>query len=69
MIKVKEKDPHSVLVLFNITSNPTKRYERWDGISVGVDLGNDVIIDAVSKGFDGREISKSICTHKRYFIP
>lgn len=39
------------------------------GISVGVDLGQDVIIDAVSKGFDGREVSKSICTHERYFIP
>lgn len=38
-------------------------------ISVGVDLGQDVIIDAVSKGFDGREVSKSICTHERYFIP
>ena len=39
------------------------------GISVGVDLGQDVIIDAVSKGFDGREVSKSICNHERYFIP
>lgn len=39
------------------------------GISVGVDLVQDVIIDAVSKGFDGREVSKSICTHERYFIP
>lgn len=39
------------------------------GISVGVDLGQDVIIDAVSKGFDGREVSKSICTHEIYFIP
>ena len=27
-------------------------------MSVGVDLGQDVIIDAVSKGFDGREVSK-----------
>lgn len=69
LIKVKEKDPLGVLVLFNITSEPSERYERWAGISVGVDLGQDVIIDAVSKGFDGREVSKSICTHERYFIP
>ncbi len=69
LIKVKEKDPFGVLVLFNIISEPTERYERWAGISVGVDLGKDVIIDAVSKGFDGREVSKSICTHERYFIP
>ena len=34
-----------------------------------MELGQDVIIDAVSKGFDGREVSKSICNHERYFIP
>ncbi len=69
LIKVKEKDPHGVLVLFNVTNEPSERYERYAGISVGVDLGKDVFIDAVSKGFDGREVSKSICTHERYFIP
>ena len=69
LIKVKEKDPFGVLVLFNVTSEVSERYERWAGISVGVDLGQDVIIDAVSKGFDGREVSKNICTHERYFIP
>lgn len=69
LIKVKEKDPFGVLVLFNVISEPSERYERWAGISVGVDLGQDVIIDAVSKGFDGREVSKSICSHERYFIP
>ncbi len=69
LIKVKEKDPLGVLVLFNVINRPTERYERWAGISVGIDLGKDVIIDAVSKGFDGREVSKSICTHERYFIP
>ena len=67
--KVKEKDPLGVLVLFNLTNKSSERYERLAGISVGVDLGKDVIIDAVSKGFDGREVSKSICTHERYFIP
>ena len=69
LLKVKEKDPNGVLVLFNVTTEPSQRYERWAGISVGVDLGEDVIIDAVSKGFDGREVSKSICTHERYYIP
>ena len=69
LIKVKEKDPLGVLVLFNVTGESSERYERWAGISVGVDLGQDVIIDAVSKGFDEREVSKSICIHERYFIP
>lgn len=69
LIKVKEKDPLGVLVLFNINCPLSERYERYAGISVGVDLGQEVIIDAVSKGFDGREVSKNICTHERYFIP
>lgn len=69
LLKVKEKDPFGVLVLFNITSEPSERYQRYAGISVGIDLGNSVMIEAVSKGFDGREVSKSICTHERYFIP
>lgn len=69
LIKIKEKDPLGVLVLFNLINKHSERYERYAGISVGVDLGKDVIIDAVSKGFDGREVSKSICTHERYLIP
>ncbi|MCI9233905.1 MAG: hypothetical protein HFH08_04845 [Bacilli bacterium] len=38
LIKVKKKDPYGVLVLFNITSEPTKRYERWGGISVVLEI-------------------------------
>lgn len=67
--KVKEKDPNGVLVLFNVTNEPSQRYERYAGISVGVDIGKCVYIDAVGKGFDGREVSKSICNHERYYIP
>lgn len=69
LLRIKEKDPLGVLTLFNVNNKISERYERFAGISVGVDLGEDVIIDAVSKGFDGREVSKSICTHERYFIP
>lgn len=69
LLKVKEKDQLGVLVLFNIDSDVSERYERYAGISVGVDLGQGILIEAVSKGFDGREVSKSICTHERYFIP
>ena len=66
---IKEKDPKGVLTLFNVSNEPSQRYERYAGISVGVDVGDSVYIDAVSKGFDGREVSKSICTHERYYIP
>ena len=69
LIQVKEKDPYGVLVLFNVLNPPSERYERFAGISVRVDVGESVYIDAVGKGFDGREVSKSICTHERYCIP
>lgn len=67
--KIKEKDKLGVLVLFNVDGSITERYEREAGISVGINLGEEVIIEAVGKGFDGREVSKAICTHERYIIP
>lgn len=66
---IKENDPDGVLVLFNVDTTNSNRYERYAGISVGVEVGNCVYIDAVSKGFDGREVSKNICCHERYTIP
>lgn len=65
---MKEHVPFGILVLFNVMSESSERYERWAGISIGVDLCQDVIIDAVSKRFDEREVSKNIRTHERYFI-
>lgn len=67
--KVKEIDPDGVIVLFNLLNKPSERYDRYAGISVGVSLGNGIYIDAVGQGFDGREVSKGICSHERYFIP
>jgi len=67
--KVKEKDPLGVLVLFNLLNESSERYKRYAGIGIGVEVGECVFIDAVGKGFDGREVSKSICTHERYYIP
>ena len=69
MVKIKETDPDGVLVLFNVDTINSNRYERYAGISVGVEVGTCVYIDAVSKGFDGREVSKGICSHERYMIP
>lgn len=67
--RVKEKDLQGVIVLFNVNSTNSERYNRLAGITVGIDIGENVYIDAVGKGFDGREVSKSICTHERYYIP
>lgn len=67
--KIKELDPDGVLVLFDLCHEPSERYDRYAGISIGVSVGNGIYIDAVGRGFDGREVSKGIVTHERYYIP
>lgn len=67
--EVKKENKNGVLILFRLTINPSERYERYAGISVGISLGNNIYIDAVGKGFDGREVLKGISCHERYSIP
>ena len=69
LVEVKKKDDKGVLILFNIDITPSERYERWAGINVNINVGDTIIIEAVSKGFDGMEVSHGICTHERYLIP
>lgn len=67
--KVKKLDKDGVMVLFDLCHEPSERYERYAGISVGVSLGRGIYIDSVGKGFDGREVSKGLSSHERYYIP
>ncbi len=67
--RVKALDPDGVLVLFDLCHEPSERYARYAGIVVGVSVGTGIYIDAVGKGFDGREVSKGYRAHERYFIP
>lgn len=67
--EAKAKNPSAVLLLFNLDEKEEKRYEHYAGISVRVDVGESVFIEAVGKGFDGSEVSKGICAHERFFIP
>ena len=67
--RVKELDSDGVLVLFDLSHEASERYERYAGISVGVSVGRGVYIDAVGKGYDGREVSKGLDCHERYCIP
>ena len=66
---IKNDNENNVLLFFDLKGKATKRYQREAGLSVSVNLGEDVCIEAVGKGFDGREISKGICVHERYLIP
>ena len=67
--RIKSIDTDGVLVLFDLINDRSLRYERYAGISVGISVGNGVYIDAVGKGYDGREVSKGIISHEGYFIP
>ena len=67
--KIKAENINGVLIMFHLNVKKTERYERYAGISVGVSLGNMIYIDAVGKGFDGREVLKGISCHERYSIP
>lgn len=66
---IKKENKNGVLILFHLNVKPTERYERHAGISIGVSLGKKIYIDAVGKGFDGREVLKGISCHERYSIP
>lgn len=66
---IKKENKDGVLILFHLNVNSSERYERYAGISIGVSLGNRIYIDAVGKGFDGREVLKGISCHERYSIP
>ncbi|MBR4177911.1 MAG: hypothetical protein IKR57_01015 [Bacilli bacterium] len=67
--EIKKENPKGVLILFHLNVEKTERYQRYAGISVGVSLGNKIYIDAVGKGFDGREVLKGISCHESYSIP
>lgn len=67
--EIKKENEKGILILFHLNVEPTERYERYAGISVGVSLGKKIYIDAVGKGFDGREVLKGISCHESYCIP
>lgn len=67
--KVKEIDKDGVMIIFNQINKPCERYEREAGLNIDVIVDYGVYIDAVGKGFDGREVSKGLDCHERYFIP
>lgn len=67
--RIKEIDKDGVVVLFNQANTPCERYEREAGLNIDVIIEYGIYIDAVGKGFDGREVSKGLDCHERYFIP
>ena len=67
--KIKKIDKDSVLVLFNSREKPRKRYETDAALNIDIIVGSGIYIDIVGMGYDGREVSKGLDCHERYFIP
>lgn len=67
--RVKEIDKDGVMVIFNQTNTPCERYKKEAGLNIDVIIEYGIYIEAVGKGFDGREVSKGLDSHERYFIP
>ena len=67
--KVKEQSPNGVVLLTETKEPPVKRYENDGGFNVLFNVGEDIIIELVGKGFDAHELTQGIAMHERYRIP
>ena len=69
MKRIKEQTPDGVMILFNPNHPQTERYGRDGGISIAVDLGKNIYIDCLGKGFDCQLLSKgNIVPHESYTL-
>ncbi len=67
--EVKKQNPDGVLLLLNTKFPTIPRYENNGGFSVGFNINENVVIELVGKGFDGRELTREKAVHERYIIP
>ena len=67
--KVNEQSPNGVVLLTETKEPPVKRYENDGGFNVFINLGENIIIELVGKGFDAHELTQGIAMHERYKIP
>lgn len=68
---VNNQSPNGVVLLLPTKENVIvpPRYEDDGGFNVLFNMGSNVIIELVGKGFDGHEITQGIANHERYQIP
>ena len=45
------------------------RYENDGGFNILFNMGENIIIELVGKGFDGHELTQGLAVHERYQIP
>lgn len=67
--EIKRQNPDGVLLLLNMKTPVIPRYEEDGGFNVAFNINENVIIELVGKGFDGRELTREKAVHERYVIP
>lgn len=67
--EMKQQNPRSALLLMKTKGKQIPRYEDDGGFNVLFTLGQNVVIEFVGKGFDGRELTHGKAVHERYQIP
>lgn len=67
--ELKKQNPDGVLLLLDTKSPTIPRYENDGGFNVGFNINENVVIELVGKGFDGRELTREKAVHERYVIP
>lgn len=67
--KVNEQSPDGVVLLMATKERAVHRYENDGGFNVLFNMGENIIIELVGKGFDGHELTQGLAIHERYQIP
>lgn len=67
--EMKQQNPNSALLLLKTKEKQLPRYQSDGGFNVIFNMGQNIIIEFVGKGFDGRELTHGIAIHEKYQIP
>lgn len=67
--QIKMQNPDGVLLLLSMKEETIPRYKNDGGFNVAFNVGENVIIELVGKGFDGAELTRGKAVHERYVIP
>lgn len=67
--KVNREDPEGAVLIMPTKEPAVPRYEYGGGFNIVFHPGHSITIEAVSKGFDGHELTRGLAVHERMQIP
>lgn len=67
--EMKEQNPKSALLIVKTKGIQIPRYEDNGGFVVLFDIPNQIVIEFVGQGFDGRELTHGKAVHESFIIP